>query len=408
MKHDRSRGFTLLEVIITTAIVGILATIAIPSYLNYTARARAADVLVQYDALRTYAITEANDKGWDLCRIESTTPNVNVFKQMFPRDRLQNRYVTIQPKLVAAGRNINNNINMATVMIGARIQDGAMGVAVAREAIALLDRDGMILSSAIRPSIVAGSAYLSNLPCTQATAQSHSNSPGSSATTVTSTPPVTATPVTTATQPAQQSPSAQTGTPKTSASATTATQPAQQSPSAQAGTAQTPAPVTTATQPAQQSPLAQAGTAQTPAPVTTAAPVVQPAVQPPVTPAASRWTTPKLTEEQRTIQLCDTVMDCVMKPRKVVCPPDKPFAMNTLDQPGDGSRTLRKQCASVDECHDQWYKGTSDVNECMQNFSAVYTDIPMTCHWCCTGYQCNAKGMKPADKDLYVDDAWTR
>lgn len=29
MKHDRSRGFTLLEVIITIAIVGILATIAI-------------------------------------------------------------------------------------------------------------------------------------------------------------------------------------------------------------------------------------------------------------------------------------------------------------------------------------------------------------------------------------------
>ena len=384
MKHDRSRGFTLLEVIITIAIVGILATIAIPSYLNYTARARAADVLVQYDALRTYAITEANDKGWDLCRIESTIPNADAFMQMFPRDRLQNRYVTIQPKLVAVGRNINNNINMATVMIGARIQDGAMGVAVAREAIALLDRDGMILSSAIRPSIVAGSAYLSNLPCTQATAQSHSNSPGSSATTVTSTPPVTATPGATATQPAQQSPSAQTGTPKA------------------------PASVTTATQPAQQSPSAQTGTAQTPAPVTTAAPAVQPAVQPPVTPTTSRWTTPKLTEEQRTIQLCDTAMDCLMKPREVVCPPDKPFAMNILDQPGDGSRTLRKQCASVDECHDQWYKGTSDVNECMQRFNAVYTDIPMTCHWCCTGHQCNAKGMKPADKDLYVDDAWTR
>jgi type IV pilus assembly protein PilE len=45
--NRRARGFTMIELMITVAIVGILAAIALPSYQSYVNRARRADARAQ-------------------------------------------------------------------------------------------------------------------------------------------------------------------------------------------------------------------------------------------------------------------------------------------------------------------------------------------------------------------------
>src|SRR5688500_7837523 len=56
------KGFTLIELMIVVAIIGILAAVALPAYQDYTIRARMSEVILAMSACRT-SITEVYQSG---------------------------------------------------------------------------------------------------------------------------------------------------------------------------------------------------------------------------------------------------------------------------------------------------------------------------------------------------------
>ena len=57
MNKTLQNGFTLIELMIVVAIIGILAAVALPAYQDYTIRAKVSEVILAGSACRT-SITE--------------------------------------------------------------------------------------------------------------------------------------------------------------------------------------------------------------------------------------------------------------------------------------------------------------------------------------------------------------
>ncbi|HGH6641983.1 TPA: pilin [Neisseria meningitidis] len=118
------KGFTLIELMIVIAIVGILAAVALPAYQDYTARAQVSEAILLAEGQKS-AVTEyyLNHGEWPGDNSSAGVATSSEIKGKYVKSvEVKNGVVTAQ----MASSNVNNEIKGKKLSLWAKRQAGSV------------------------------------------------------------------------------------------------------------------------------------------------------------------------------------------------------------------------------------------------------------------------------------------
>ncbi|HEZ6061152.1 TPA: pilin [Neisseria meningitidis] len=118
------KGFTLIELMIVIAIVGILAAVALPAYQDYTARAQVSEAILLAEGQKS-AVTEyyLNHGEWPGNNTSAGVATSSKIKGKYVKEvEVKNGVVTA----TMASSNVNNEIKGKKLSLWAKRQDGSV------------------------------------------------------------------------------------------------------------------------------------------------------------------------------------------------------------------------------------------------------------------------------------------
>ncbi|HGO9043311.1 TPA: pilin [Neisseria meningitidis] len=118
------KGFTLIELMIVIAIVGILAAVALPAYQDYTARAQVSEAILLAEGQKS-AVTEyyLNHGEWPANNSSAGVASSSTIKGKYVKE------VTVANGVITAtmlSSNVNNEIKDKKLSLWAKRQAGSV------------------------------------------------------------------------------------------------------------------------------------------------------------------------------------------------------------------------------------------------------------------------------------------